>query len=238
LIIIPAIDIRDGKCVRLIQGSFEKESIFNNDPIQQAILFKENGAKYLHVIDLDGAKNANPQNKEIIVSIKNITGLFVECGGGIREIEHIKYYLDKNIDNIILGSLLFNDSKKLETILTEFNINNFTAGFDFFEDKIKISGWQEDSYIDIKHAIEIINHYGFKRLIFTDIRTDGMLSGPNLEKAYYIRNKFNGILIASGGISNIQDIVELNNIGIDGCILGMSLYKGKINLKEAISLFN
>ncbi|MEZ0535869.1 1-(5-phosphoribosyl)-5-[(5-phosphoribosylamino)methylideneamino]imidazole-4-carboxamide isomerase [Caldicellulosiruptoraceae bacterium PP1] len=234
--ILPAIDLMNKKCVRLKKGDFSQSKIFNEDPIQQAKIFEQSGSKYIHIVDLDGAKEGKPVNIEIIKQIKKFTNLYVECGGGIRSLETASEYLNNGINNIIIGSLLFKNKKLVIDIINNFGMEKVTAGIDFLDNQVKISGWLEDSKIELDYAIQYINEIGLKRLIVTDINKDGMLQGPNIEVFKKLRKLFNGELIASGGISTINDLKILKEIEVDGVIIGMALYENKIDLKEALKI--
>lgn len=236
MIIIPAIDIIGGKCVRLTQGDYNKVQEYNSDPVQQAKYFEEEGARYLHVVDLDGAKTGSPVNFEVIKSIKANTGLIVECGGGIRDRKTITGYLSAEIDYIILGSIIFKNPEFVKSVLSEFGREKFVASLDFEEGYIKLSGWQEETRVSIEEGILHVKEIGFQRLIYTDIKTDGMLKGHNFEAAKRIRTLFDGILISSGGISSLDDILKLRDIGVDGVIIGKALYTGHLKLSEIINL--
>lgn len=234
--ILPAIDLMDKKCVRLIKGDFNQSKIFNQDPIQQAKIFEQSGAKYIHIVDLDGAKDGKPVNIDIIKQIKQSTNLYVECGGGIRSLETAFEYLSSGIDNIIIGSLLFKNEKLVIDIINSFGNEKITAGIDFLDNQVKISGWLEDSKIELDYAIKYINDIGLRRIIVTDINKDGMLQGPNIKIFEKLRRLFDGELIASGGISTINDLIILNKIKVDGAIIGMALYENKIKLEEALKI--
>lgn len=232
MIVIPAIDIIGGRCVRLKKGDYNQIEHYDIDPVEQARVFQSYGAKYLHVIDLDGAKAGKPINFDIINKIKKQTNIVIECGGGIRDIEAISIYFNAGIDYIILGSIIFKNPKLIDRIFSVFRCDRFVAAVDFMDGFVKVSGWMEDTKISFEEGIKVINRLGFKRLIYTDINTDGMLMGHNLAEAQNIRGLFDGFLIASGGISSIDDIKALKSIGVDGAIIGKALYEGKVQLDE------
>ncbi|ABP67606.1 phosphoribosylformimino-5-aminoimidazole carboxamide ribotide isomerase [Caldicellulosiruptor saccharolyticus DSM 8903] len=236
MIVIPAIDIIDGKCVRLTQGDYSRVQEYNLDPVQQAKYFEKEGARYLHVVDLDGAKKGSPVNFEVIKRIKESTSLSVECGGGIRDKKTINDYLLAGIDYIILGSVIFKNPEFVEDVLKRFGNERFIASLDFEEGYVKLSGWQEATRISVEEGILHIKKLGFQKLIYTDIKTDGMLKGHNFEAAKYIRSLFDGFLISSGGISSMNDVLKLKDIGVDGVIIGKALYTGHVKLNEIINL--
>ncbi|WAM34832.1 1-(5-phosphoribosyl)-5-[(5-phosphoribosylamino)methylideneamino]imidazole-4-carboxamide isomerase [Caldicellulosiruptor morganii] len=236
MIIIPAIDIIGGRCVRLSQGDYNKIQEYSSDPVQQAIFFEKEGAKYLHVVDLEGAKAGNPANFEVIRRIKQSTNLTVQCGGGIRDEATISNYLLAGINYIILGSIIFKNPEFVKNALKKYGSERFIASLDFEDGFLKLSGWQESTKISVKEGIVHIKNLGFQRLIYTDIKTDGMLKGHNFEAASYIRRLFDGFLISSGGISSKDDILRLKDIGTDAVIIGKALYTGHISLKEVINI--
>ncbi|ADL42379.1 phosphoribosylformimino-5-aminoimidazole carboxamide ribotide isomerase [Caldicellulosiruptor obsidiansis OB47] len=236
MIVIPAIDIIDGKCVRLTQGDYNQVQLFNLDPVEQAKFFEKSGAKYIHVVDLDGAKTGKPVNFEVIKKIKISTCLTVECGGGIRDKATVELYLSSGIDYIIFGSVIFKNPDFVNEVINLFGKERFIASLDFKDGFVKLSGWQEATTITIEEGITTITNLGFERLIYTDITTDGMLRGHNFEAAKYIRKLFNGFLTASGGISSTEDIVRLKSIGVDAAIVGKALYTGQLKLEEIINI--
>lgn len=236
MIIIPAIDIINKMCVRLTQGDYEKVENYRIDPLEQAKRFESQGAKLIHIVDLDGAKLGKPVNFEVIKRIKQDTNLTIECGGGIRDLKTISDYFNANVDYLILGSVILKNFQFVKEVIKIFGNERFIAALDFQDNYVKISGWVEDSQITLEQGIEIIKSLGIKRLIYTDINTDGMLSGHNLEIAKYIRKLFDGFLISSGGISSLDDIVNLKNIGADGVIIGKALYTGKLKLDEVLKI--
>jgi len=234
MIVFPAVDIKDGRCVRLTQGDFDKETVYSKDPVKQAMYFKNQGAKYLHLVDLDGAKEGVLKNIEIIVEIKRKSGLYVQCGGGIRDFETAKELVDAGIDCIIIGSAFFNRRKEVERMLKEFSREKVALSLDFKKDKIKISGWQESVEMGIDHSVKEAERIGIEKIIFTDISRDGTLEGPNLDAAKRLREIFKGLLIASGGIKSVEDVMKLKQIGIDGVIIGKALYNNDIILSDLL----
>ncbi|ADQ04811.1 phosphoribosylformimino-5-aminoimidazole carboxamide ribotide isomerase [Caldicellulosiruptor owensensis OL] len=236
MIVIPAIDLINGKCVRLTQGDYNQVQLFNSDPIEQAKFFEKSGAKYIHVVDLDGAKVGRPVNFEVIRNIKRATCLTVECGGGIRDKATVELYISSGVDYIILGSVIFKNPDFVNEVINLFGKERFIASLDFKDGFVKLSGWQEATTITIEEGITTITNLGFERLIYTDITTDGMLKGHNFEAAKYIRKLFDGFLTASGGISSREDIIRLKSIGIDAAIVGKALYTGQLKLEEIINI--
>jgi len=234
MLILPAIDLRGGQCVRLVQGRLEEETVFSDNPVEMAKKWKEEGAQYLHLVDLDGAFQGQPVHLEIVRQIKEEAGLPVELGGGIRDLATIQKVLDFGVDRVILGTVAINNQELLAAACANFG-ERIVLGLDAKDGKVAISGWAdvtEEKAVDLAQKLVA---KGVKRIIFTDISRDGTLAGPNLTS---IREmcRWSGVpVIASGGISVVQDIVALKEIaGVEGVITGKALYTGSLSLKEAI----
>lgn len=235
MIILPAIDIKDAKCVRLVKGDYSTAHQVANDPIETALSFKNSGAKYIHMVDLDGAKDAKLTNKDIFIEVKKQTGLIVEVGGGIRNLDAVEYYVNNGIDRIILGSSAVKNPEFVKTSVKEFK-DRIIIGIDAKNKMVACEGWLDTSdvnYIDLAKEMENI---GVKTIIFTDISKDGTLEGPNLEQLDEINKAVKADIIASGGICNIGDINNLIKLGLSGAICGKSIYQGTLNLEKAIEL--
>jgi len=234
--IIPAIDIKDGKVVRLCQGLYDELKCYFNNPVDIAEKWIESGARMLHIVDLDGAREGYPKNKDIIkeiISIKKNT--FIEVGGGIRTSDAIEYILNIGADRVVLGTKAL-DKLFLEKVLSKFS-ERIIVSVDSKEGFVAKEGWQtKDSIGDVKF-IELLKEIGLKEVIFTDISKDGMMAGPNIKKIKSILEKTKIKLIASGGVASMEDIKELKNLsslGLSGVIIGKALYEGTINIKDAI----
>jgi len=238
VLIIPAIDIKDGKCVRLLQGDPDKETVYSGNPVEMARRFEDEGASLIHVVDLDGAFQGTPVNTDIIASMTEALKIPVEIGGGIRTEESAKIYMDLGIKRIIVGTLIFHGSFK--NLIDKFG-NIFIAGIDAKNSLVATHGWKKVSAVKSIDIIKDIFAAGIHEVIYTDISTDGMLSGPNIEALQDILREIKGIeLIASGGISSMSDIERLSRLekeGLKGCIIGKAIYDGRIDLPEAISNF-
>ncbi|MGM9571113.1 MAG: 1-(5-phosphoribosyl)-5-[(5-phosphoribosylamino)methylideneamino]imidazole-4-carboxamide isomerase [bacterium] len=234
MIILPAIDLRNGKCVRLLQGRLEDETVFADDPVEMARRWQENGAEYLHLVDLDGAFQGAPVHLPVVQKIKEATGLPVELGGGIRDMETIAKVLDSGVDRVILGTVAVSNPKLLASACAEFG-ERIVLGLDARDGKVAIKGWVD---VTEKSAVELaceLKEKGVCRIIFTDISRDGMLSGPNLKSIEELASKTGIPVIASGGVNVLADIVNLKKIaGVEGVITGKALYTGSLNLSEAI----
>lgn len=237
--IIPAIDILGGKCVRLTQGNYKDVEEFSDNPEEIAKKWIEKGASRLHVIDLDGAKEGYPVNLKIICKIAQAVKAKVQVGGGIRTQKSIKEYLNEGLSYIILGTKAFQDKIFLKEALDSYP-EKIILGLDLKNNRIALSGWNETSDLSIKQLPDYIGN--IKQIIYTDISKDGTLSGPNIKRVEEIAGSFKSEIIISGGISKMDDIVQILNIkkkkhpNITGVILGKSLYKGKIDLNDALEI--
>ena len=231
--IIPAIDIIDGKCVRLTQGDYAQKKVYNEDPIEVARTFEQAGLKYLHLVDLDGAKSGKVMNWKVIESITSNTGLQVDFGGGIKtEIELTRLFAS-GIRQVNLGSIAVKDPNLVSEWIARYGAEKIILGADVKNEKIAIGGWLEESSISI---IDFINDYlkkGIQYITCTDISTDGMLSGPNVQLYSKLLQTFPSIkLIASGGVSGMKDLEDLKKINVDGVIVGKAIYEGRVDVEE------
>lgn len=230
--IIPAIDIIDGKCVRLTQGDYEQKKIYNENPVEVAKEFEEAGLKYLHVVDLDGAKVGAIQNLRTLEQLTTQTKLKIDVGGGIKTENDIKLLFDVGVSQVNLGSIAVKNPDLVSTWLYKFGLDRIIISADVRKEKIALHGWQEQSDLSIFDFIKLFDE---PRLFVTctDIATDGMLSGPNVSLYKSISEKFSETrLIASGGVSSTTDLDELLKINVDGVIIGKAIYENKISLKE------
>lgn len=234
LTILPAIDIKDGTCVRLLKGDFATAEKVAEDPLETARRFEESGAEWLHMVDLDGAKDALPRNRDIFVQVAAGTSLKVEVGGGIRTMETVDYYLQNGIERVILGSAAVKDPAFVKAAVQKYG-SRIAVGIDAKNGLVAAEGWLDTSevyYLDLAREMEKI---GVQYLIFTDISKDGTLSGPNLAQLRALSESVSCKLIASGGICDIGDIRAVNELGVYGAICGKSLYQGTLDLREAIA---
>jgi phosphoribosylformimino-5-aminoimidazole carboxamide ribotide isomerase len=237
--IIPAIDLIGGKCVRLTEGDFDQKKIYNADPVETAFLFKELGAKRIHIVDLDGAKTGNSGNREIIKKIKKESGLIVETGGGIRSLYDVKDFIDAGIDFLILGTILTGNIGDVKSWFKEFG-KHFIAGIDVKNNVVMTHGWQKDEGLDAFVFGKSLHEIGFTETVFTDISKDGKLQGPNIEGTRAFSEKTGLKIILSGGVSSEDDIrMGKADIGknLTGIIIGKAYYEGKINLAEVIKKY-
>ena len=234
MIILPAIDIRGGHCVRLYKGDFATAEKVAEDPIATAQSFAEAGAAWLHTVDLDGAVEGRPVNKAVFEQIVRRTPLKVEVGGGIRNMDTIAAYLDAGVSRVILGSAALNDPALVAEAIELYGSDAIAVGIDARDGMVQAQGWLAAStvhYIDLARAMTEI---GVETIIFTDISRDGTLAGPNLEQLTALQAAVGGQIVASGGIRDLEDIKALRAAGLYGAICGKSLYKGTLDLVQAI----
>jgi len=238
--IFPAIDIKDKKCVRLLKGNFENQTIYEQSPFDQALKYKEAGLLNLHVVDLDGALSGELVNLQIIKDIIKKLDIKIEIGGGIRSIDKIKAYIDIGVDKVILGSAAIKDPDFLRRACETFK-GKIVLGLDAKKGKLSVSGWKETTNQNAEDYLKNVNSYGFSRVIYTDIDRDGTKTEPNIEETINIAKISPAPVVVSGGISSIEDIKKiktLNQFNIEGVIVGKAIYDGDINLNELKDLEN
>lgn len=238
MIILPAIDIKDGKCVRLYQGDFDRLTTYDADPVQVARRWQEAGASWLHVVDLDGALNGYPANFEVIRRIRSAVSLHIECGGGMRTLDAIQRMLDMGVDRIILGTIALIDPDLLQAALQRWS-ERIVVGLDARDGRVAIEGWRETSQVQATALASELAARGVARFVYTDIARDGALHGPNLPALQAMQAAISNVspdsaLIASGGIASIADLQAIAHLGIEGAIVGKALYTGAIDLAQAI----
>ena len=234
--IFPAIDIKDRKCVRLVKGDFDNKTEYEISPVDQARKYKDHGFKNLHIVDLDGALTGKTVNIDIIEEIVGKYDLKIEIGGGVRNFESIKKYIDAGVEKVILGSAAIKDKNFLKEACKKFP-GNIALGLDVKDGFLSVSGWKENSNLKTLEFLDEVNDYGASRLIYTDINRDGMKLSPNFEETENIANNSNCPVIISGGVSSIDDIKkakELGNKNIEGIIVGKAIYDGDIKLEELV----
>ena len=231
--IFPAIDLYDGKAVRLYKGDYEKMTVYSENPIEIARDFESKGAKYIHMVDLEGAKDGTTPNLNIVKQIANETQLFVEIGGGIRSIETVKTYLENGVDRVILGTAAVNDEEFLKTAVTEYG-DKIAVGVDIKDGFVAIKGCTEKSQDSCNDFCKKMQDIGVKYIICTDISKDGAMQGTNRELYKELSERFSVNITASGGVSSIEDIKALRKLDLYGAIIGKAYYIGAIDLKEAL----
>ena len=234
MIILPAIDIKDKKCVRLIKGNFKNKTEYKMSPFEQASKYKDHGFKHLHIVDLDGALTGETVNLDIIQDIVGRFDLKVEIGGGIRKLDSVQKYIDVGAEKVILGSSAIKDKKFLKEACKKFP-NKIALGLDAKDGYLSVSGWKENSYQLTLDYLKEVNDYGVSRLIYTDINRDGMKQSPNFEETLKVTEISNCSVIISGGVSSIDDVKNAKNLkNIEGIIVGKAIYDGDIKLEELV----
>ena len=234
MIILPAIDIKDKKCVRLIKGDFKNKTEYKMSPFEQASKYKDHGFKHLHIVDLDGALTGETVNLDIIQDIVGRFDLKVEIGGGIRKLDSVQKYIDVGAEKVILGSSAIKDKKFLKEACKKFP-NKIALGLDAKDGYLSVSGWKENSYQLTLDYLKEVNDYGFSRLIFTDINRDGMKQSPNFDETIKVAEISNCPVFISGGVSSLDDIKKAKTLkNVEGIIVGKAIYDGDIKLEELV----
>ena len=238
MLIIPAIDLRGGRCVRLIQGRSEDQTIYSNDPVGQAQAFAEAGARRLHLVDLDGAFQGREDNAEKIQEIVTSLKIPVQVGGGIRTLDDVKRMLETGVASVIIGTMAVKHPESFEKALSLYGSKSLLLGLDVRERRVAVEGWQEGTELDDIGFAQRWKEKGAERVIFTDIARDGMLSGPNLEALEDFASQTELKVTASGGVSTLEDLRNLRrleNLGVDQVIVGKAFYDGRIDPLEALA---
>ncbi|MCD6585445.1 MAG: 1-(5-phosphoribosyl)-5-[(5-phosphoribosylamino)methylideneamino]imidazole-4-carboxamide isomerase [Desulfobacteraceae bacterium] len=240
MIVIPAIDIKNGKCVRLLQGRMDAETVFSDDPPAMGRRWEEEGAELIHVVDLDGAVDKRPINLDIIRQIIDRVNVPIQVGGGIRDIETVRMYMAQGVSRVVIGTEAIKNPDLVKTACREFP-DRIVVGIDAMGGKVAIEGWTETTETT---AVELARQFegcGVAAINFTDIERDGMRSGPNLKETEKLALSISIPVVASGGVSSIEDIKNLTPLafsGVVGVITGRALYDGSLDLKAAIGVFN
>lgn len=235
MIILPAIDIIDGKPVRLYQGDYNKKEIVADDIFETAKSFERAGAEYVHLVDLDGAKSGGNENHELVIKIAKELNIPVELGGGIRSMDTIKYLLENGVSRVILGTIAIEDENLLKTAVNTYG-EKIAVGIDCKDGKVYGRGWLEGSNLDYLDFAKKMEKIGVKNIIVTDISKDGTLQGANVEMLKKLKATVDIDITASGGVSDLNNIKELMEIGLYGAITGKAIYAGTLSLEEAIRI--
>ena len=235
MIIFPAIDLYENKAVRLYKGDYTKMTVYSENPLEVAMGFKEAGASYIHMVDLEGAKEGTTPNFEVVRSVALQSGLKVEIGGGIRNEETVKRYIDAGVMRVILGTAAVNDSAFLEKMCNLYG-EKIAVGADLKDGEVAVKGWTEKSGVSGMDFCKKMQDLGVKTIICTDISRDGAMRGTNRELYKTLSRRFSMDIIASGGVSSIDDVKALAQMNIYGAIVGKAIYTGDIDLKEAIEV--
>ncbi|GHO67819.1 1-(5-phosphoribosyl)-5-[(5-phosphoribosylamino) methylideneamino] imidazole-4-carboxamide isomerase [Ktedonobacter sp. SOSP1-52] len=233
MIILPAIDIKDGVCVRLYQGDYAQVTTYDRDPVQVAQRWQEAGANWLHVVDLDGAAQGRPVNTDLIQRMRRETTLQIEVGGGMRSLEQIEQVLALGVERVILGTVALRDRALLEAALARWG-EQIAVGLDARDGFVAVSGWYETSQVRATELAGELSRLGVRRFVYTDIARDGALSGPNLPALREMQQASESALIASGGVSSLEDLRELAQSGVEGAIVGKAIYTGAVDLVQAV----
>jgi len=232
--VIPAIDLRDGQCVRLIQGEFHRQITYRDDPIKQAKEFGSAGAEWLHIVDLDGAKVGRPINTDVITAIAKLGQFKIEVGGGLRDEASIKKLLDMGIERAIIGTKAVSDFEWFSEMVSKFS-GKIVLGLDAKGSRVATHGWTQDSPQYLLEFATKAAKLPLAAIIYTDITKDGMMTGPNFERTKALVQAVKVPVIASGGVTKISDITKLAELGVEAAIIGRALYEGTLKLSDAIN---
>lgn len=235
MIIFPAIDLYEGKAVRLLKGDYDKMTVYSDNPASVAAEFRNMGATHIHLVDLEGAKNGATPNIEIVRKIKAECGLFAEIGGGVRSMETVEAYIGAGIDRVILGTAAVTDEKFLVDAVKEYG-GRIAVGADIKDGRVAIKGWTEKSEYSCFDFFDKMQKIGVETVICTDVSKDGAMQGTNVELYRELSEKFSINICASGGVSSIDDVRRLRSLDLYGTIIGKAYYTGAVSLKEAIEV--
>ena len=234
--VIPAIDLRGAKCVRLYQGDYDQQTVFNEEPIAVALRWYSQGAKWLHIVDLDGAAMGEPRNIAAVEGIMKESGLLVELGGGIRREDVAEELLHKGVSRVILGTSAIENPRLVENLCRQFG-EAIIVGLDARDGRVAIHGWRKDTAIEVLELSQEMVELGVRRFIYTDIKRDGTLTEPNFDVVRELVSRLNVPIIVAGGISRLEHLRRLRELGVEGAIIGKALYTGDVDLEEAIIKF-
>ena len=233
MLIFPAIDLYEGKAVRLYKGNYDEMTVYSTDPVSVARDFKAQGAEQMHTVDLEGARDGGTPNLGMVERIVSETGLFVECGGGMRDMASIDRAFSSGVGRVILGTAAVSDEALLADAVQKYG-EKIAVGADLRDGKVAIKGWREDSGLTAEDFLRRIEALGVRTVICTDISRDGAMRGANAELYERLQREFGLDLIASGGVSSMEDVARLRALGLYGAIIGKAYYTGDISLREAV----
>lgn len=233
----PAIDLKNGQCVRLKQGEFKDITVYSDKPEEIAAKWQSKGATFLHLVDLDGALAGHSVNKEVVRKIAATVSIPIQMGGGIRKEEDIEFVLSLGVSRVIIGTKAAENPEFIRNMVNKFGQERIVAGIDAKNGMVAVEGWEKISDITASDLANRMKEYGIRHVVYTDIARDGMLSGPNVDYTKKLTDETGLDIIASGGMSSMEDLKELYNAGIHGAIIGKALYENRIDLKEAIDAF-
>lgn len=235
MIIFPAIDIKDNKCVRLLQGDFDKVNIYGDDPSDMAKKWEDKGSQFIHIVSLNGARGEGNVNDDSIKKILQTVNIPIQIGGGIREGKRVKELLGLGVNRVILGSMAVKNKELLKELVEKYK-EKIVVSIDAKDGKVATEGWEEVSSVDSLQLCKELEEIGVKTIVYTDISKDGMMIGPNFHIYEKLSKETNLDIIASGGVTTIDDVKKLNSMNLYGAIIGKALYENKIELKEVLSL--
>lgn len=235
MIIFPAIDIKDNKCVRLLQGDFNKVNVYGDDPSKMAKKWEEKGAEYIHIVSLNGARGEGNMNDESIKKILQSVNIPIQIGGGVRDEKRIEDLLSMGVNRVIIGSMAVKNKELLKDLVKKYK-EKIVVSIDAKNGKVAIEGWEEVSSLDSIELCKELEEIGVKTIVYTDISKDGMMVGPNFNIYDKLSKETSLDIIASGGVTTLEDVKELSLMNLYGAIIGKSLYENKIELKEALNL--
>ncbi|MFV0240808.1 MAG: 1-(5-phosphoribosyl)-5-[(5-phosphoribosylamino)methylideneamino]imidazole-4-carboxamide isomerase [Lacrimispora sphenoides] len=233
----PAIDLKDGQCVRLKQGEFKEITVYSQKPEEVAALWQSHGATFLHLVDLDGALAGRSVNEKVIKKITDTVSMPIEIGGGIRSEEAIESMLSLGVARVIIGTKAVENPEFIRDMVKKFGQDRIVAGVDAKDGMVAVEGWEKISGITASELCNRMKEYGVRHIVYTDISRDGMLTGPNVEYTKKLTEETGMDIIASGGMSSMEDLRQLYRAGVRGAIIGKALYEKRIDLKEAIEAF-
>ncbi len=239
MLVIPAIDLLDGQCVRLIQGRREDKTVYSDDPAKTALRWEKEGAEHLHLVDLDGAFEGESKNLSAVRNILETVEIPLQLGGGIRSVGAAAKLLSLGIDRVILGTAALTEPEIVNKCIERFGSNRIVVGIDAKDGMVAVKGWEEVSKVSAVELALKMKKIGVERVVYTDVSKDGMLKGPNVEATRLLAKETNLKIIASGGVSSSDDIrtlAELEKIGVEAVIVGKALYEGKVSLKDVATL--
>lgn len=231
----PAIDMIDGKCVRLVQGDYSQKTTFAEDPLAVALRWQRAGGRFIHLVDLDGARSGGMPNFDCIARIADTLDIPIEVGGGIRDMKAVEQYLEHGVERVIIGTSALHNPQFVKEAVKEYG-RRIAVGIDAKDGMAAVSGWEEVSQTSALSLAKGMEQMGVSTIIYTDIATDGMLSGPNLAAMKEMAEYVSIDVVASGGVTSLEDLRRLSAAGVEGAIVGKALYTGHIDLQEAVTL--
>ena len=234
MILLPAIDLRGGRCVRLVQGDFDQETVYDENPLDVAKRFEDDGAEWLHVVDLDAALQGVPGNREIIERVILSVSIPVQTSGGIRSLDAIRWAVDSGAGRVVLGTQALLEPDFVDIAVAEFD-ETVAVGLDVKGNRLQARGWTEDAG-NLWETMSKLDSFGVARYVVTDVARDGMLQGPNLSLLDAVKEKTAAKIVASGGVSSLEDLRNLSLLGVESCIVGKALYAGRFTLPEALEV--